>query len=271
MKINENKIKKCALLVAILAPMIYLFGSLFAALQGAHGEQVFAEPEYTSEYVQVDSLGENGNYRFVIDQSIEPIFVAGENRGSFAFDFSFGPWNCSRAAFSTYQGTSIFYVYDGSNHDLFYYRGANDSTLVIQLPWTFQFTDSLRASAFVTFFADYGKLYKLIDVPTSTVVESATSYSDYVFKNFFVKNNFLAASGEKVIDGTPDYGFAPAADMIRYIDSNMLHLADVEWGYLVIGYVYYAFHVTIVFLMFELLMFFPHLIENIYDKFERGV
>lgn len=272
MKINENKIKKFTLLAAILAPMIYLFGSLFAALQGSHGEQVFAEPVYVDEWVEVDNIGV-GEYKFVFDSEkindFRDNFVKTNTsvvvyRGNFIFN------GTSYTSISNTYYDSIHYFFVASPQ-VFLMQGANNNiNISSSLPWSF----ISSSSEIINFFFDvlpYGTLYKLESVPSSSVIESPSAYSDYIFKNFFVKNNFLAASGENVINGTPDYGFAPAAEMIRYIDSNMLHLANVEWGALVIGYVYYAFHVTIVFLMFELLMFFPHMIENIYEKFERGL
>lgn len=268
MKVNSNKVKKVVLLMALLAPMIYLFGSLFEALKGSNGQQVFAEPVYVQEYVEVDSYVEGYSYKMDIENVRALLTETPFVNLQYSFNFSDGTTNYGRIIFNT-SGDGARRRFGFDDNYVATYTIATDTYNNIGLPASIYF-DSIPSNLLIRLQRADIVLYRLESVPSSTIIESPSAYSDYVFKNFFVKNNFLAVSGEKVINGTPDYGFAPAADMIRFVDGNMFHLANVEYGALIIGYTYYAFHVVCVFLIFNLLMFFPHLIENVYEKFERG-
>lgn len=309
MKVNGNKVKKFTLLMALLAPMIYLFGTLFEALKGSSGNVVLSQGE--TSYVDMSVTLNNDVYKRVMyypditpvsatfalsDSSYYVYFGDGvyyTTSPSSVTATNLSPVNdfdgyrfylrcfvsSGRIGYSSLLASDECFCFSLSDYRYFEmfgtsvsYLGTNETSFSVREDVAYIYSNAEPLS-FTYLFSGNSNIDLVRRIPVlqpTVVVPASENLSDYLFSQFFASDNFLAVSGRKVIDGTPDYGFEPAADLIRFVDGNMFHLVNVEYGPIVIGYIYYAFHVVCVFLIFNLLMFFPHLIENVYEKFERG-
>lgn len=106
-------------------------------------------------------------------------------------------------------------------------------------------------------------------VPSVKPVES-TSSTDYIFGQFFQKDNFLVQWGQNCISENP-VGFAPFGAFFKFLDENILHLSDSQIGLMGYGYIYYCLHVLIAFLAFDCVAFIPQLIMKVVHQFNKGV
>lgn len=269
MKMLKTKhFRRLAVFLAMIAPAVYLFGSLFSALTGAHGTEVFAEPIYTEQYVQVDGFSNDGDYKI----SFDVVSYLASEPSSFNLDFDF---ELNGREFKNlkcfYHSDNRYYVQarnDSLGFAYFYsYRPSDgDYRYDLASPWI---VFSGVEFSYLPISSDYLTIFKLVYVPSAEVPENAGAYSDYVFKNFFAKDNFLVQWGENAISENP-HGFAPFGAFWRYLDANMLHLSGQQIGLMGYGYLYYACHVLLFDVGFVLVTFFLDFIQRIADKFTGG-
>lgn len=90
---------------------------------------------------------------------------------------------------------------------------------------------------------------------------SASSQTD-----FFVTGNVVEQWGQDVLSAS-SHGFAPIAELFKYVDANLLHLGDLQVGKMAYGYAYYSAHVLIFMLLYEIGTFFISWIRHIVNKF----
>lgn len=253
MKMLKSKnIRRICVLFAMLAPVIYLFGSLFSALGGAHGQQIFAD-------------GENVSYNYKLgvikDTWINSEGVFYRNGGSVVSDYL--EIDDDLGYIQTDQTVDWVYYFDSER--VFINRVSVSSN-------SFRLSTSSGAYAIFGRFVGFVGDYFVLNYPdvTSLPSISAASYSDYVFKNFFAKDNFLVQWGENAISETP-FGFAPFGAFWRYLDTNVLHLSNVQIGLMGYGYMYYCCHVLLFDIAFILVTFFLDFIQKVNDKVVGGV
>lgn len=94
---------------------------------------------------------------------------------------------------------------------------------------------------------------------------SVPDNSQYLFNQFFAKDNFLVQWGENCISDNP-VGFAPFGAFFKFLDENMLHLSDSQIGLMAYGYLYYCLHVLIACLAFDIVAFIPLFVQRVQDK-----
>lgn len=262
--------RRMAVFMALVAPIVYLFGSLFFALNGAHGTEVFAEPVYVNQWVDVDSLSDgDGDYRLSVNGVKNILSSSSFEIKSFAFDFNFNSNDETSVSFFTYSNSRRFGVRGAAYLDIgVYYVDSSTYSENPSSPWIFYFSPNGDVSSFIEYLDAFDVGYSLsllMSVPTSEVPENAGAYSDYVFKNFFAKDNFLVQWGENAISENP-YGFAPFGYFWRYLDLNVLHMSNEQVGLMAYGYMYYAAHVLLFDVGFILVTFFLTFIQKVADK-----
>lgn len=257
MRIGKKTIHSVIIGLAMALPILYLGGSMIAGLCGAHGEQLWVDPVYTEEYVEVNSTREGGNYKYSITTLTYETPV-------FSINYPF--------------------EYNGADYGTisFFSAGENLKALSISSPYSnVAFVNSTTPAPFVADFyfegnwgfVNYfdGVLYELMEVPTAVVPENNSAYSVFLFENFFPKNNFVERIGENALSENPK-GFSPFGTMLRYLDSNMFHAGDTQTGLMVYGMVYWSLHVIIADLVYHVLVFVPNLINKVFDWFgQRGL
>ena len=274
-KLSGKTINSLALCVALAAPLVYLFGSLFMSLAGAHGEQMYAQGEMTEQWIETNAYELGKNYRLTINDELNQSVIDKTTNQSFNFLFSLNSYQCQKLI---YQVTStnkrlLLETTQNTYPGLLTYT-ISTQTLVTDtaMPWIMTFTCDAQAKSFLDFAnGRYTKLEVLQLAPSETSLENKASYSEYIFGQFFTYDNFLAESGREVLNGTPMYGFEPIGELVRYTDQNMLHLANLSYGPLVVGYTYYCAHVLIVDLIFYIGSFIPRLIKKCINKLEGGL
>lgn len=266
-KLSGKTINSLALCVALAAPLVYLFGSLFMGLAGAHGEQIYGDSLKEEKEITVR------NNDFLLNKwpSSERWETQSQtNVISFQFQME-TPFTV------TYTNQTL---QTNSQTWLFWYD--DDGTYIGNNVWynTYSFTVTLNYKKYILAYwninptsgAYIGENWETKF--TSTTIEENSekeNYSRYIFGQFFTQDNFLAESGREVLNGTPLYGFEPIGELVRYTDENMLHLGNLSYGPLVIGYTYYCAHVIIVDLIFYTGSFIPRLIKKTINKLEGGL
>lgn len=266
MKMLKTKhFRRLAVFLAMIAPAVYLFGSLFSALTGAHGTEVFAEPVYVEEYVPVDNA---------VDKPFIAQFTV-DSLQDFILETPDFNYRCT-VEFNGSDYTFIWLIdYDGyrrlqvvTNAVVIQYNYSSETFSVpLGLRFVFKEGDFLAISQIM---APYADLYVLSNVPSGETVTSPGAYSDYVFKNFFAKDNFLVQWGKNAISESPN-GFAPFGAFWRYLDVNILHLSNDQMGLMGYGYMYYCCHVLLFDIAFILVTFFLDFIQKVNDKVVGGV
>lgn len=259
MKMLKSKnIRRICVLLAMLAPVVYLFGSLFAGLTGAHGTQVFADYE-SAESVEVSLVN-----RIDIDSNGQ-LVTGGVNTFASSDYYHFD----SNVTFEVFGETSSNfnirpYFYDSDYNFLSYINMTNARTGVVDF-----------SNGYYVRFASYfvGQSVTVLltgfDVVSDAYL-SAVRYSDYVFGQFFAKDNFLEQIGKDVLSDNP-HGFVPFASFWKYLDENMLHMGNMQLGLMGYGYVYYCCHVLLFDIAFILVTFFLDFIQKVNDKVVGGV
>lgn len=265
MKMLKTKhFRRIAVFLAMIAPAVYLFGSLFSGLTGSHGQQVFADTTDDGEY--------SFSLHFLKDKDLayatgQPFNASNYYTSDYLPIYNGATLSISLEPVGTVNGNlqkHIFFY--GADYSFISYSANNDAYLTR----TFvpvsgavyfrlacgQFPDGLSGSYIV---------YSPAGVPEI----DASYYSDYVFGQFFARDNFLVQWGRNAISENP-YGFAPFGAFWRYLDTNVLHLSNDQMGLMGYGYIYYCSHVLLFDIGFILVTFFLDFIQKVADKFTGG-
>lgn len=268
LKLTRKGIKRLITTMALIAPIIYLFGTMFTYLNGAHGDIVLAEPVYTEEYVLADSYIDDGSsYEIRNVGSLESWLSTSPSFREDTPDLFFNGVEVSYIQ-AFYYGNQYFGVY-GVNGSSYYLATLSATYSENYRPWIFSgdikyiYYRFLRAG--VTF-----DLYKAVSVPTEVVPENNSANTAFLFGQMFPHDNFLSTIGADAVSDNP-HGFAPFGAMLKFVDENMLHLADTDIGLMGYGYFYYSAHVLLFVLMFDLTTFFIHFVNKLGDRFAGGM
>ena len=327
-KFTRRNVRRLCVTMALIAPIIYLFGSLFTGLNGAHGQQIFADGEETSQK-SYDDLMEVENFSYgAFDWTNEHGTRVGFSLGS--YDLYLGSSNfglsfyCSSGvgvyssigdsynyglgfpSSSLYMSVILglyddgtineFYVddflFDTHSYFCFYcvYDDivTNFSAFVIDsddILFGYHYYDGVWSRLALSdilgneilshniYFDDGAHLPEGVSwndelrsyfVPKVKALDTQT-YSDYVFGQFFARDNFVSKIGEDSISETP-HGFAPFGSLFRYIDDNALHMGDTQVGLMAYGYMYWCAHVLLFDVLFMMTTFFISFIERVGDR-----
>lgn len=259
LSISKKFAKRSIKCLALFAPLAYLFGSLFFGLNGAHGQPLFADSisQYSADF--------NVPVRGIV------IGPTGIQSGDNTF------------ATSTYQpvygGYPMTYTVNAKMGSLslsFY----DADKVWIERPVVDQQSLSERVvvgTYDVPSNASYVRL--MISVGSSDMVFNSASfyetfpqdelnrytYNDYLFKQFFAKDNFLVQWGRNAISDNP-VGFAPFGSFFKLLDDNIFHLSDSQIGLMAYGYLYYCLHVLIACLAFDIVAFIPLFVQRVQDR-----
>lgn len=335
LKLTRKGIKRLITTMALIAPIVYLFGTMFTYLNGAHGELLVNDeptsyvPKTYEEAMQVDNFSygdwewenEHGTRfgfslgRFSLELEYKADFrLYGMRNGvavtdSSSNDFNYGlgfpsydDWlndlNYISVAWDEYYFYELEYMFTGNGYFAFYLVPALD----IEYSGVFAYVfDSQGAHLYLN---DVGQGWDIVDddyplddrtfhhvffddganlpqgfewndelrsyfVPTLKTHET-TSNSNYLFGQMFPHDNFLSKIGADAVSDNP-HGFAPFGAMLKFVDENMLHLADTDIGLMGYGYFYYSAHVLLFVLMFDLTTFFIHFVNKLGDRFAGGM
>lgn len=252
---KPKTIRRMLVFAAMMAPAVYLFGSQFFAFAGAHGQQLFADVNDPVTVVYSGSSLRTGNYSYETGNynPTTNFFTTGIVSVEGVDYLEFG-------GSVTASSQRYYAVYDENRE---FVRGLQSfgSSCLSSITVT-------NASYVAVSFFSVAQNSAYWENPSVTFVYSdvAYSYSDYVFGQFFDKDNFLVGWGENAISEDPK-GFAPFGHFWKYIDDNMLHLSDDQMGLMAYGYMYYAGHVLLFDVGFILVTFFLSFIQRMADKF----
>lgn len=280
MKLFRPKaMRRCLLFMALIFPVVYLCGGLFSALYGSHGNITLAEPVYVDEFIEVDNFAPGySSYRLVVDDadSVRAVQAVRTTRivsnGSYTLngysrytvDTSYGSLYSLNTSEGTYNDLYT-YPYSASNPPFPIFT--RNGTFSLPLPWVFEGTYDVL-NPILNYFGS-GSLYVLSSVPSSTVVESPVSFSDYLFSQPFASNNFISDLGSDVISGTAQ-GFAPMNSLFRYVNDSVMHFTpDNSMAVFGFGYVYYAVNVLIIYeivILATKLIMLPLRAVDMFDK-----
>lgn len=330
-RFTKKNVKRLVTTMLLIAPIVYLFGSLFTGLNGAHGTQIFADGEETSEK-SYDELMEVENFNYgSFDWSNEHGTRLGFSLGlcksilyyedleNYTNEFFFTPTGVGYGGgfldyglgFSSSYITSSNECYlhgyiDGSwlkfivddfalpSNEFYscFYLVGDGADYVIAVCFTnslvtyFQHYEGswtymgdagdldIGADVVCIYFDDGAHLPEGVSwtdelasyfVPKVKVTETQT-FSDYVFGQFFARDNFLSEIGKDALSDDP-HGFAPFAAMLSFVDENMLNIGSLQVGLMAYGYFYWCAHVLLLTVLFDLTTFFITWISHIGDKF----
>lgn len=109
-------------------------------------------------------------------------------------------------------------------------------------------------------------------IPSVKPVEvSSSTYTASIFGQFFPHDNFLERVGVNALSSDP-VGFAPFGAFLSYLDTNMLHGSQSQMALMIYGEVYWALHIVLADLVYHVAVFFPNLIERVFDWFgQKGL
>lgn len=258
LRLTKKTIRRLCVTMALIAPIIYLFGTMFTYLNGAHGDILLAQEENPTSIIydsvvytgyDVDSDGELVSGLYVCTSA--PFDVSYEN-ALYRVTFNI----------ATNSYTKNVHYYDADMNYL------SASPMVYNgLPYyDFQ---GLAGASFARFtLSNYGGNFGIqISVSGTDLlpVISDIENSNYLFGQMFPHDNFLSKIGADAVSDSP-HGFAPFGTLFRYIDDNMLHLADTQEGLMAYGYMYWCAHVLLFDVVFMLMTFFVTMISHITDK-----
>lgn len=266
--LRAKNIRRLLLLLSLIFPIVYLCGGLFFGLAGAHGEQIYAEPVYTQEYIEVDEVSIDGDYKVTVNN----ILPALENYSdiTITFEYTFNSVNQNRVIFFTTSNLRYFSSF-GTNT---YYLGTyNIDTLAYTenyKPWVFYSTEVIKP--FIEFLklknCDY-ILERLQLVPTEVIPENNSAYTDFIFTQPFAKNNFISTLGRDLVDGSTK-GFNPMNELFRAINTNVMHFDDLDsLAMFGLGYVYYAVNVLIIYEVIVLVAWLLLIPVKVMDGFHK--
>lgn len=256
-KFTRKNVRRLCVTMALIAPIIYLFGSLFAGLNGAHGQQIFADDE-SSTYVQEGVF----NQGYWVRPETGEYYYAGN--GYLATDLVVLPFGASSRVLITDSQAYNFFTLR-----IFYY--AEDLTLIDFVSYgdvsEVGFTPPSGAYGLRLAYAySNGGSYRIESVYQGTLTPlSSSNFSDYVFGHFFAHDNFLSKIGEDAISETP-HGFAPFGSLFRYVDDVAFHMGDTQVGLMAYGYMYWCAHVLLFDVLFMMTTFFISFIERVGDR-----
>lgn len=296
--------RRMAVFMALVAPIVYLFGVAFSGLMGAHGNSPFDSSDEIvledKEIIYSQSFGRgsfnhtfdgnvltgnNGYYSGSVSSSSNDLFnlvtipVIGGHVYCYC-TFADGP-NMSNATWQLWLSNpdlsliryyvSTYVVFSVPNDDTVtfrcaFYPGQYDVSFITNLfDLSVMYPDS---PTYESLAADFDVSKPLPFSMASNVlvpVYGVPDGSQYWFSQFFAKDNFLSRWGENAISENP-YGFAPFGYFWRYLDSNVLHLSNDQAGLMAYGYMYYASHVLLFDVGFILVTFFLSFIQKVGDK-----
>lgn len=315
--LKPKNINRAIVALALLAPIVYLFGSLFSTLFGAHEgfpfnadyevqtasvhadfRQMLPNRLYTSK---ADSYGLNYTYKghyyvingtFTGDTSNEIDFLSAIPSVSLieghkyymrapslpfssGYDliagptaitgYRFGNGSVSFTAVSTglsYCLGRIWNIPNGVVFDNFeYWFNMFDFTDI------FGFGNEPTVAQFESWFPARYYEFSENSVSYDLPVYGVPDNSQFLFNQFFPKDNFIEQIGRNALSANP-MGFAPFGHLLGFIDSNMLHIGGTPIGLLGYGYLYWCAHVLILDLICYFMTFFIRLIKSIVDKWE---
>lgn len=302
---KPKTIRRMSVFLLLIAPLVYLFGSLFFALNGANGESVLADGEtsYTDMHVEHDGVSYNRVLYFPDDDvGLSCSYV----------DMSYSVFIGSDRYYTTSASVTSSYLPLADSLDFRYYLRLDvtsgaivynsflrdneccafslDGYWLIEIfgKKVYYVAQDLSSNSFAvasvsisyrrnpcSFSNLLGQFASLNDLRLIPLVQpiinipASVNESDYVFGQFFAKGNFLSKIGDNAISDNP-IGFSPFGYFFSYIDSNMLHLADSQIGLMAYGYMYWCAHVLLFDVAFMLVTFFLSWMQHIGDKFTGG-
>lgn len=267
-KLSGKTINSLALCVALAAPLVYMFGSLFMYLAGAHGNMELANDETELRILNKDNFtkGQDASTNNMNDLNTDARFACSQiyevKEESYTFNIQ-GTINSAAQWRTYYYDSTGAYIVTKTK-----YGTAIGQSFVETTPSTAKYA---RFSYFGINDPNSSTYFVLQSATIEGYTRTLTDNSKYLFGQFFAQDNWLAVSGREVLEATPQYGFEPIGELVRYTDANMLHLANLSYGPLVIGYTYYCAHVIIVDLIFYIGSFIPRLIKKTINKLEGGL
>lgn len=254
MRLSKKSAHRIIVSMGLVAPIVYLFGSLFFALNGAHGVQLFADDPNTNVIVNDVHLDQNV---WVNTETGEPFMVAGD----YATSYKISLLPDSSVAYSFTNATSTWRVFFYSG-DTFLRVVAiqNEGSLYDANADSFRICSRGNdVSARLTFTYSDGPSFA-----------SSVNFSDYIFAQFFAKDNFLKQWGMNTLSDNP-VGFAPFATFIKFFDTSLIHGADSQIALMMYGQLYYMLHIMLFDLVYHVLVFMPNLITSVFNKFGGGL
>jgi len=258
-RLTMRNINRLVLLMSLAAPIVYLFGTQFTALAGAHGEEVIAQAPETVNHIELPNTA--------MAQGVQLVLADGSTRLDSRFlttDYLPIEGNVSIMPHKVSDSTTVqvwICHYDSNKN---WVSGANQ---IIN-------NETLVSSSQITI-NPVGKFYRVSlymyqDFDGMAIYSSLYpdfSYSSSLFGEMFVRDNFLVKWGQNSVSENP-VGFAPIGTLFKYVDDNMLHFVnnDTQWGMMIYGYLYWSAHVLLFDLVFYCGTFFITLFKNIVDK-----
>lgn len=263
-------LRRIFLCLAMLFPIVYLCGGLFFALAGAHGEQMFAEPVYVQDYVDINNISGNGNYKLHVTGSFENYLKNDFTNQNIYFDYTYNNNEYTYVRIFNYD--NVRYI---GTERLATYNFFADYNIVTDTYYQYQYYDFYgdeTLNTFTYFLDNYSisyNLQKLVNVPTEVISENNSAYTDFIFSQPFAKDNFITTLGKDLINGSTK-GFNPMNELFRTINTNIMHFEDTDGlAMFGLGYVYYAVNVLIIYEILVLavkLIILPLRAVDVFDK-----
>lgn len=341
--VKPKNINRLCVLLLLLAPLVYMFGSLFTALNGAHGEMLFANeteshvnlsvtlPDFDSDvssfagtysrlfynpsayavsydrsdfYLGVPSFDST---LLAIDNPIPFVYVYGiaslPTSSYVWFEWNDLVFSTPEISLDDFTCFSAYFIYELSEHvfvvkyfEFYYHNGS-----FLSIFWDgggYEGEASISSENFIGLafsrdsvsvalerydshvssisYPDFSDPQVISDnapvvyEPTDTP-QNAEGYSNYIFGQFFARDNWLENLGLEMLDDELSYGFLPFANLLRNIDSNVLHLGGEQWACMLYGYLYYSLHVVLIDCIACILLAVPKIIFGAMDWFTKGV
>lgn len=348
MRLSKKSAHRILVTLGLAAPIVYLFGSLFFGLNGAHNGIEFAdepslyqgityEEAMTADRFSYDSFdweNEHGRrlgfslgyfYYYLYSTGGSEVLFNCSEYGVEASTSSFESTNAGLGfagnadTFISILGNGVqfffndfagednlkyymcFYltpgsdttVYDGvyafvcsvtgtgsgyiSEEDVYFTYGSGDSEWQYTgLSWDEVVIDD-RSFHYI-YFDDGAHLpegVELNDELRSYFVpelkpQETTSKSNYIFGQFFARDNFLVQWGRNVLSDNP-VGFTPFASFIRFFDGALIRGSDSQIALMLYGELYYMLHIMLFDLVYHVLVFIPNLVTGLFSKFGGGL
>lgn len=248
-KFTRKNVRRLCVTMALIAPIVYLFGSLFFGLNGAHGVQLFADDPNTNVIVDDVHLDQNV---WVNTENGEPFMVYGD----YATSYKIALLPDSSVSYSFTNATSTWRV--------FFYSG--DTFLrVVGIQNEGSLYDPDADSFRICSRGDDVSVRLTFTYSDGPSFASSVNFGDYVFGQFFARDNFVSKIGADAISETP-HGFAPFGSLFRYVDQIAFHMGDTQVGLMAYGYMYWCAHVLLFDVLFMMTTFFISFIERVGDR-----
>lgn len=271
-RLSFRFVRRAFLILALLFPIVYLTGSFFFALNGSNGNQLFAEPVYTEQFIDVDSYSTSGQYSWYVPN-------ADRNKALVAFMTNGAMYSCpitfngvDYIQYGSFAVSSTFISIDLWDSSTSYFRLGylyRDSS---SDPWSYSWQVSNP-----TFYGDlfmyngYGTLSRLFSVPTEYVPENNSAFTDFIFTKPFSIDNFITELGVGVIEENAS-GFEPFRNMLYWFNDNMLGVTVGDGlGCFGLGYCYYALNVFAIYELVVLVVMVFTIPLKLTDRFTKEV